>query len=121
MPALAAAIARLMPPSALAIANRRRATRASASALASLRSTAGVRSLRIFSFFTADPVSRIVVTRQSRTSAPENRSTATRVSHCARRYNTRRVRTPSMLDPHVATIESRLAAEPQVTGLAIVG
>ena len=28
---------------------------------------------------------------------------------------------PSMLDPHVATIESWLAAEPQLTALAIVG
>jgi hypothetical protein len=60
MPALAAASARLMPPSALAIANRRRAIRASVSALASFRSTAGVRSLRIFSFCIADPVSRII-------------------------------------------------------------
>jgi hypothetical protein len=33
----------------------------------------------------------------------------------------RRVRTPSMLDPHVATIEGWLAAEPQLTALAIVG
>src|SRR5262245_22103486 len=36
-----------MPSSALAIASRRRATRASVSALASLRSTTAVRSLRI--------------------------------------------------------------------------
>jgi hypothetical protein len=33
----------------------------------------------------------------------------------------RRVRTPSMLDPQVATIEGWLAAEPQLTALAIVG
>jgi hypothetical protein len=33
----------------------------------------------------------------------------------------RRVRTPSMLDAHVATIEGWLAAEPQLTALAIVG
>ena len=33
----------------------------------------------------------------------------------------RRVRTPSMLDPHVATIERWLAAEPELTALAIVG
>jgi len=33
----------------------------------------------------------------------------------------RRVRTPSMLDPHVATIEGWLVAEPQLTALAIVG
>jgi hypothetical protein len=33
----------------------------------------------------------------------------------------RRVRTPSMLDPHVATIEGWLAAEPELTALAIVG
>jgi hypothetical protein len=33
----------------------------------------------------------------------------------------RRVRTPSMLDPHVATIEGWLATEPQLTALAIVG
>ena len=33
----------------------------------------------------------------------------------------RRVRMPSMLDPHVATIEGWLAAEPQLTALAIVG
>ena len=37
-----------------------------------------------------------------------------------RRY-IRRVRTPSMLDPHVTTIEGWLAAEPQLTALAIVG
>jgi hypothetical protein len=33
----------------------------------------------------------------------------------------RRVRTPSMLDPHVAAIEGWLAVEPQLTALAIVG
>jgi hypothetical protein len=33
----------------------------------------------------------------------------------------RRVRTPSMLDPHVTTIEAWLVAEPQLTALAIVG
>lgn len=38
-----------------------------------------------------------------------------------KRNYVRRVRTPSMLDPHVATIESWLAAEPQLTALAIVG
>src|SRR5262245_45936786 len=86
MPALAAA-ARLMPPSALAIAHKRRATRASGSACASLRSTAGVRSLRIFSFFIAGPVSRIIATTESRTSDPGNPSTATRVSDYARRYH----------------------------------
>ena len=37
-----------------------------------------------------------------------------------RRYK-KRVRMPSMLDPHVATIEGWLAAEPQLTALAIVG
>src|SRR5262249_54151156 len=31
-----------------------------------------------------------------------------------------RARTPSMLDPHVTMIEGWLAAEPQLTGLAIV-
>ena len=35
-----------------------------------------------------------------------------------RRYKTR-VRIPSMLEPHVATIEARHAAEPQLTALAI--
>ena len=37
-----------------------------------------------------------------------------------RRYK-KRVRMPSMLDPHVAMIEGWLAAEPQLTALAIVG
>ena len=37
-----------------------------------------------------------------------------------RPYKTR-VRMPSKLDPHVATIEDWLAAEPQLTALAIVG
>ena len=37
-----------------------------------------------------------------------------------RRYK-KRVRMPSKLDPHLATIESWLAAEPQLTALAIVG
>ena len=37
-----------------------------------------------------------------------------------RRYK-KRIRMPSMLDPHVATIEGWLAAEPQLTALAIVG
>ena len=37
-----------------------------------------------------------------------------------RRYKTR-VRMPSMLDPHVAAIERWLAAEPQLTALAILG
>lgn len=37
-----------------------------------------------------------------------------------RTYKTR-VRMPSKLDPHVATIEDWLAAEPQLTALAIVG
>jgi len=37
-----------------------------------------------------------------------------------RRYKTR-VRMPSKLDPHVAAIEGWLAAEPQLTALAIVG
>src|SRR6516164_2412908 len=44
MPAASAASFRLMPDSALAIASSRRATRVFASAFASLRSTAGVRS-----------------------------------------------------------------------------
>ena len=38
-----------------------------------------------------------------------------------KRNYVRRVRTPSMLDPHVATIEGWLAAEPQLTALAVVG
>ena len=37
-----------------------------------------------------------------------------------KRNYVRRVRTPSMLDAHVATIESWLAAAPQLTALAIV-
>ena len=37
-----------------------------------------------------------------------------------RKYKTR-VRMPSKLDPHLATIEGWLAAEPQLTALAIVG
>ena len=37
-----------------------------------------------------------------------------------RHYKTR-VRMPSKLDPHLATIEGWLAAEPQLTALAIVG
>jgi hypothetical protein len=37
-----------------------------------------------------------------------------------KRNYVRRVRTPSMLDAHVATIENWLAAEPQLTALAIV-
>jgi hypothetical protein len=37
-----------------------------------------------------------------------------------RRYKTR-VRMPSKLDPHIAMIEGWLAAEPQLTALAIVG
>ena len=49
MPAAWAASSRLMPSSALAIARMRRATRVSLSPLASLRSTVGVRSLRISS------------------------------------------------------------------------
>ena len=40
--------------------------------------------------------------------------------HLKRRYKTR-VRMPSMLDPHIAVIEGWLAAEPQLTALAIVG
>jgi hypothetical protein len=38
-----------------------------------------------------------------------------------KRNYVRRVRTPSMLDPHVAMIEGWLAGEPQLTALAIVG
>jgi hypothetical protein len=38
-----------------------------------------------------------------------------------KRNYVRRVRTPSMLDPHVATIEGWLAAEPQLTALTIIG
>jgi hypothetical protein len=37
-----------------------------------------------------------------------------------KRNYVRRVRTPSMLDPHVTAIEAWLAAEPQLTALAIV-
>jgi hypothetical protein len=37
-----------------------------------------------------------------------------------RKYKTR-IRMPSKLDPHLATIEGWLAAEPQITALAIVG
>jgi hypothetical protein len=37
-----------------------------------------------------------------------------------RRYKTR-VRMPSKLDPHIATIEDWLAAQPQLTALTIVG
>ena len=37
-----------------------------------------------------------------------------------RRYK-KRIRTPSKLDPHLATIENWLAVEPQLTALAIVG
>ena len=37
-----------------------------------------------------------------------------------RRYK-KRIRMPSKLDPHLATIESWLATEPQLTALAIVG
>jgi hypothetical protein len=37
-----------------------------------------------------------------------------------RRYKTR-IRMPSMLDPHVAAIEDWLAADPQLTALAILG
>jgi hypothetical protein len=45
-----------------------------------------------------------------------------RGTHRQRKRNyVRRVRTPSMLDPHVATIEGWLASEPQLTALAIVG
>src|SRR5258706_13666524 len=47
LPADTAAASRLMPERALAIASMRRATRASGSVFASLRSTAGVRSRRI--------------------------------------------------------------------------
>ena len=47
MPADLAAASRLMPSSALAMASMRRPMRASGSAFASLRSTAGVRSRRI--------------------------------------------------------------------------
>ena len=49
--------------------------------------------------------------------AGEPRATHRRVK---RRYKTR-VRMPSKLDPHLATIEGWLAAEPQLTALAIVG
>ena len=38
-----------------------------------------------------------------------------------KRNYVRRVRTPSMLDPHVTMIEGWLAAEPQLTALVIVG
>jgi len=49
--------------------------------------------------------------------AGEPRATHRRLK---RRYKTR-VRMPSMLDPHVGMIEGWLAAEPQLTALAIVG
>src|SRR5262249_32779623 len=55
MPALVAASARFIPDSALAIARIRRVTRGSPSSLASLRNTAGVRSLRILSSFISVP------------------------------------------------------------------
>jgi hypothetical protein len=50
---------------------------------------------------------------------PESRGEA-RATHRAgkRRYKTR-IRMPSKLDPHLATIEGWLAAEPQLTALAI--
>lgn len=51
------------------------------------------------------------------TKAGEPRSTHRR----PKRNYIRRVRTPSMLDPHVATIEGWLAAAPPLTALAIVG
>jgi hypothetical protein len=38
-----------------------------------------------------------------------------------KRNYVRRVRTPSMLDPHITTIEAWLAVDPQLTALAIVG
>lgn len=37
-----------------------------------------------------------------------------------KRYYKKRMRMPSKLDPHLATIESWIAAEPQITALAIV-
>ena len=40
--------------------------------------------------------------------------------HAKGKYKTR-VRMPSKLDPHLATIEAWLATEPQLTALAIVG
>jgi hypothetical protein len=45
-----------------------------------------------------------------------------RVTHrrSKRRYK-KRVRMPSMLDPHVALIEGWLASEPQLAAIAIVG
>ena len=49
--------------------------------------------------------------------AGEPRGTHRRVK---RKYKTR-VRMPSKLDPHLATIDDSLAAEPQLTALAIVG
>ena len=55
--------------------------------------------------------------RSARLQAGELRATHRRLK---RKYKTR-VRMPSMLDPHVATIEGWLAAEPQLTALAIVG
>jgi hypothetical protein len=51
------------------------------------------------------------------TKAGESRGTHRR----PKRKYIRRVRTPSMLDPHVTTIEAWLVAEPQLTALAIVG
>ena len=46
---------------------------------------------------------------------------AARHTPAAKRTYKTRVRMPSKLDPHVATIEGWLAAEPQLTALAIVG
>ena len=51
------------------------------------------------------------------TEAAEPRATHRKAK---RRYK-KRVRMPSKLDPHLASIESWLAAEPQLTALAIVG
>src|ERR1700680_4088782 len=64
-------------------------------------------------YFHSPPGRKVLVTVK----AGEPRATH-RQSH--RPYKTR-VRMPSKLDPHIATIEGWLAAQPQLTALAIVG
>src|SRR6516162_6089870 len=86
MPAASAASLRLMPESALAIASRRRATRVLASALASLRKIAGVRSLLMIS---AVMMPSIMTAGNHDLARLRNRSTATGVIFSARRYKKR--------------------------------
>ena len=66
----------------------------------------------------ADPADPLAFARALATNAStgEVRATHRRVK---RKYKTR-MRMPSKLDPHLATIEDWLAAEPQITALAIV-